>query len=75
MAIIKQKEKGLLVVVSGPSGAGKDSIINEVVQQNKLNVWVSISMTSRQPRGKEENGKDYFFVTREEFEENIEKGI
>lgn len=74
MAIIKQKEKGLLVVVSGPSGAGKDSIINEVIKQNKVNAWVSISMTSRPPRGKEENGKDYFFVTREEFEDNIKNG-
>jgi len=74
MSIIKQKEKGLLVVVSGPSGAGKDSIINEVMKQKKVDAWVSISMTSRLPRGTEENGKDYFFVTREEFEENIEKG-
>lgn len=74
MAIIKQKEKGLLVVISGPSGAGKDSIINEVIKQNKINAWVSISMTSRLPRGSEENGKDYFFVTREEFEDNIKKG-
>ena len=74
MSIIKQKEKGLLIVVSGPSGAGKDSIINEVLKKKETNAWVSISMTSRQPRGQEENGKDYFFVTREEFEENIQKG-
>lgn len=74
MSIIKQKEKGLLVVVSGPSGSGKDTIINKVLNKNLVNAWVSISMTSRLPRGNEENGKDYFFVTREEFEENIEKG-
>ena len=74
MAIIKQKEKGLLIVVSGPSGAGKDTIINEVMKKKDVNAWVSISMTSRLPRGTEENGKDYFFVTKEEFEENIEKG-
>lgn len=73
MAIIKQKEKGLLIVVSGPSGAGKDTVINKVLETEK-NVWVSISMTSRQPRGNEENGKDYFFVTKEEFEENIKAG-
>lgn len=74
MAIIKQKEKGLLIVISGPSGAGKDTVINEVMKKKDTNAWVSISMTSRLPRGKEENGKDYFFVTRCEFEENIKKG-
>lgn len=74
MSIIKQKSKGLLVVVSGPSGAGKDTIINEVVKNKDINAWISISMTSRPPRGKEENGKDYFFVSREEFEDSIKKG-
>ena len=73
MSIIKQKEKGLLIVVSGPSGAGKDTVINKVLETEK-DVWVSISMTSRQPRGTEENGKDYFFVSKEEFEENIKAG-
>jgi len=74
MSIIKQKEKGLLIVVSGPSGAGKDTIINEVVKRKQINAWISISMTSRLPRGQEENGKDYFFVTRDEFLEDIQKG-
>ncbi|MBR6113126.1 MAG: guanylate kinase [Bacilli bacterium] len=73
MSIIKQKEKGLLIVVSGPSGAGKDTVINKVLETEK-NIWVSISMTSRSPRGSEENGKDYFFVSKEEFEENIKAG-
>lgn len=73
MSIIKQKEKGLLIVISGPSGAGKDTIVNEVVKRKNINAWISISMTSRSPRGQEENGKEYFFVTREEFEENISK--
>lgn len=71
MSIIKQKEKGILTVISGPSGAGKDSIVNEIIKRNNINAWVSISMTSRSPRGKEENGKDYFFVSKEEFEEHI----
>ena len=73
MSIIKQKEKGTLVVISGPSGAGKDTIINEVIKK-EINAWVSISMTSRPLRGNEVDGKDYFFVTKEEFEDNIKKG-
>lgn len=74
MSIIKQKEKGTLVVISGPSGAGKDTIINEVIKKEKINAWVSISMTSRPLRGNEVDGKDYFFVTKEKFEDNIKKG-
>lgn len=73
MAIIRQKEKGLLVVVSGPSGAGKDSIISGVIRNPNINAWLSISMTSRALRGEEKEGKDYFFVSREEFEENIKQ--
>lgn len=74
MAIIKQKERGLLIVVSGPSGAGKDTVVSELIKREDQNIWVSISMTSRLPRGKEENGKDYFFVSKEEFLQNIKDG-
>ena len=74
MAIIKQKSRGLLIVVSGPSGAGKDTVVGKLIKRDDQNVWVSISMTSRPPRGNEENGKDYFFVTKKEFEENIKAG-
>ncbi len=68
--MIKEKTKGLLIVVSGPSGAGKDTIISKVIE-NMKNIKLSISMTSRSPRGKEVNGKDYYFVTKEEFEKSI----
>ena len=74
MAILKQKERGLLIVVSGPSGAGKDTVVTDLLKRDDQNVWVSISMTSREPRENEVNGKDYFFVSREEFEENIKAG-
>ena len=72
MSIIKTKEKGLLIVVSGPSGAGKGTINGEYTRRHS-DAWISTSMTTRPPRGIEENGKEYFFVSREEFEEGIKK--
>ena len=69
MNILKTKEKGLLIVISGPSGAGKGTIC-EQLRKNK-NIWISTSMTTREPRGQEKNGKEYFFVTKEEFEQRI----
>ena len=68
--MIREKSKGLLIVVSGPSGAGKDTIVNRVIDEMK-DTKLSISMTSRDPRGKEVDGVDYYFVTNEEFEEII----
>ena len=68
--MIKERSRGLLIVVSGPSGAGKDTICNRVVEEMK-NTRVSVSMTSRPPRGNEKEGKDYYFVTKEQFEEKI----
>ena len=68
--MIKEQEQGNLIVLSGPSGAGKDSIISEL-KNYYHNFWVSISMTSRKPRGEEVDGIDYFFVSKEEFENHI----
>ena len=68
--MIREKSKGLLIVVSGPSGAGKDTIVNRVVEDMK-DTKISVSMTSRAPRGKEVEGVDYYFVSKEEFEESI----
>lgn len=68
--IVNECEKGNLIVLSGPSGAGKDSIIREL-KNYYHNFWVSVSMTSRAPRGEEVDGIDYFFVSKEEFKKHI----
>jgi guanylate kinase len=66
------KRKGILIVVSGFSGAGKGTLMKRLLQQYD-NYALSVSMTTRNPREGETNGKEYFFVTRQEFEEQIEK--
>lgn len=71
--MVKKKKSGNLIVISGPSGAGKGSICTELLKQ-VADLKLSISMTTRSPREKEVNGKDYYFVSREEFERNIENG-
>ena len=68
--MIRQKSKGLLIVISGPSGAGKGTICNRLIEDMK-DTKISISMTSRAPRGKEVDGVEYYFVSKEEFEERI----
>lgn len=70
--IIKQKTKGSLIVISGPSGSGKDSICERLKEYNE-NFWVSISCTTRKPRDGEEEGINYYFRSKEEFENLIEK--
>ena len=64
--------KGLLAVVSGFSGAGKGTLIHELMKRYD-NYRLSVSATTRAPRPGEIDGKDYFFVTRERFEEMISK--
>lgn len=66
----KTKSIGQLIVISGPSGSGKDTIVKEVLKTNK-DVWVSVSCTSRKPRPLEKEGIDYYFLSNEEFEEKI----
>lgn len=66
--------KGVLLVVSGFSGAGKGTVIKELLngQNKRPDCCLSISATSRKPRPGEVNGREYYFKTREEFEEMIE---
>ncbi len=70
--IIKQKERGSLIVVSGPSGCGKGTVIQEFLKNNK-DAWLSISCTSRAPRPGDVPNETYFFISRDEFEEKISK--
>ncbi|MBR0440091.1 MAG: guanylate kinase [Bacilli bacterium] len=67
-------KKGLLIILSGPSGVGKNCVRQEIMKDNKLNLVYSISMTTREKRDREVDGKDYYFVSDEEFEKNIKAG-
>ena len=64
---------GRIFVVSGPSGSGKSTLIREV-RQKVADLGYSVSHTSRPPRGQEKNGVEYHFVSRESFQEMIDKG-
>jgi len=66
------QNKGSLIVISGFSGAGKGTLVKKLLSDYDR-FSLSISMTTRAPREGEENGREYFFVTKEEFEANIEK--
>lgn len=66
-------ERGNLVVVSGPSGVGKSTVVRWV-KANAGNVWVSVSMTTRSIRPGEVEGLDYFFVSRQSFESTVAAG-
>lgn len=70
--MIKTKKQGLLIIISAPSGAGKGSVINELLKMDN-NLWLSISATSRPMRTNDEEGKTYYFYTKEEFENKIKE--
>ncbi len=72
--MIKQKERGSLIVISAPSGAGKGTIINKLLENDNKTRWLSISTTSRNMRSNDIAGVTYNFVTKEEFEQKIEEG-
>ena len=62
---------GKLIVFSAPSGSGKTTIVKHLLAQDDLNLEFSISAASRDARGEEVNGKDYYFITTEEFKKHI----
>ena len=64
--------KGKLLIVSAPSGSGKSTIVQWLMKEHpELRLYFSVSCTSRAPRGTEQNGVEYFFLTEEEFREKI----
>ena len=65
-------EDGKLFVFSAPSGSGKTTLVHHLLQQN-LPLGFSISATSRAPRGEEKQGKDYYFLSEEDFRKKIEE--
>jgi len=68
--MIKTKQKGELIIISGTTCAGKGTVINKLLENNE-NINLSISYTSRPMRKGEVDGKDYYFISHEEFEEKI----
>ena len=68
-------EKGKLLIFSAPSGSGKSTIVQWLMAEHpELNLYFSISATSRPPRGTEQDGVEYFFITPEEFRRRIASG-
>ena len=70
--MIKENEQGLLIVVSGPSGCGK-STLNQKLIDSRNDTVMSISDTTRSPRGEEKDGTNYNFISTEEFEQKIKE--
>lgn len=68
------KNKGMIIIVSAPSGAGKTSICDALIKSDK-NIVYSISTTTRQPRQGEKNGREYFFVDDKKFKDMIKKNL
>ena len=66
-------EKGLLIILSGPSGVGKGTVRKHIMRDKSLAISYSISMTTREPRNKERDGVEYYFVSKEEFQKHIDE--
>lgn len=66
--------KGKIIVLSAPSGTGKSTIINELMKRPELKLGFSVSATSRAPRGLEQNGVHYYFLSSEEFDRRVQAG-
>ncbi|MBR0135755.1 MAG: guanylate kinase [Clostridia bacterium] len=67
-------KKGILLIISGPSGVGKGTVSKALLEGSNGGMVFSVSATTRAPRPGEEHGREYFFVSKEEFDEMIENG-
>ena len=72
--MLNRIKKGVVFVISAPSGAGKTTIMKKLLKDKKLKLKYSVSCTTRHPRKGEKNGRDYFFLSKEKFEKKIKKG-
>lgn len=70
----KEMEKGKIIILSAPSGTGKSTIINRLMKDEALRLGFSVSATSRAPRGEEQHGREYYFLTPEEFRQKVDAG-
>ncbi len=71
--INENMKKGLLIILSGPSGVGKGTVRKYIMKHHSFPLEFSISMTTRAPRPTETNGVEYYFVSKEEFQRNIDE--
>lgn len=70
---MNEKKNGILFVLSGPSGCGKDTVLHKYLEQYD-EAFLSVSVTTRKPREGEKNGKDYYFISTDEMEKLIQTG-
>ena len=71
--MIRSKDTGQIIVISAPSGAGKGTIIKELLKNDSKSRWLSVSATSREMRKGEEEGVNYYYLARGEFEKKIKE--
>ena len=68
------KNQKKLIIITGPSGVGKGTVVKEILGKDK-NIWLSISATTRKPRQGEKEGENYYFLNQEKFKEMIEQNL
>ena len=70
---MEEKKQGKLLIFSAPSGSGKSTLVNHLLE-NISDMAFSISATTREPRGEEVNGREYYFISLEEFKQRVDNG-